>query len=1779
MNMLKKSLALLLTLCMLISVVPLTVFAADTTDGTAAASETGTDFYRILHLDCGRKYFTKDWIIALINEMAAAGYNQLQLAFGNDGLRFLLDDMSVGSYSDDAVTAAIQAGNKAYYDFGTNELTQTEMDDIISHANTKGISIIPLLNNPGHMNAVVSAASTLTGSSAGYNGSSSTVDLENSAAVAFTKGLIQKYITYFDNQGCTYFNMGADEYANDVYPTGSMGFGALTWAGKYQLYVDYVNDIAAIIKSAGMKPIAFNDGIYFNQNTRYNFDKEITVAFWTSGWSGYQSASASTMAALGHDMINVNGDYYYVLGKNDQWDSYSYTYASNWNNSTFMGSTVSDPLGGMFCIWCDYPNAETETQIAANTRMILRAMAAEMQGKDAASASTDVVPGGFNENGTINETDMVTVTQGDVSVKAPDTTGLTGLTVAEVENPEITVENAAAIKAWEMTPTTATGDYTGSATVSVPVPASWTKVRGGVLQTANGDYKDDIGGDLKDGVFTFTVPHFSTVFAYNLTTTAEGGDEGSSGGTTGGDTSDPVDHTNHRIELNVGQRVEFDCNGANVNNVNTTEEIQTNPAGVATVMATHVYQEGTGVTVTPVTSVTDGNAYYIINSDGKYLSAAPGWVDDYSNAVEWNISQSEFYAMFGITAYVLSYNNQYLAADGKDSFKFVSDNFSAVPFESTNGKIYCQDFDTYYTVAEVTGSANINKSTYTVEGIARGTTKANINGAEYTIIVHSMVDITIKYVDSEDNTNVIMTDTKTVRDDATSIDLSHFNHDGKYYTVNDTTLEITPATVTEYTVTVTESEVNLDTVADLTIEYWQTSSRVNAGTDNSSEMNFKAKDAYSEEGITLLGTIPSTGTRGDIPVVYWRSRLLPSSYHQESNDSDTGKKDSTWNGTGFTKVRYWNNSWEVYTEATETAASEWKQVLNSDQLVAYYMCDLNLADEVKVGVADWATKGNMVPETGATDGHNSIVFQVIYEGGTSFPANVTTDAEAIGNASFIVHHWTPQRGIGTISITQIKDFAVWKVTATTGTHTLTSNNTIESISWLNNERVLFENENNPVSQYTLYNPAQPDDTKIDDDHANLYWADPEESILIRIYIKAIETEDSLKAIYFDEKFNTTLAEFNYSVQNGIDFDNIVDSNGQLVEPPFSAAFDATPGYGIENIEGKTQWFETDLTKVAVTNNRYNVKLYKYERSVISEDRKTITHYYTIDASVLSPNFVADFGLPLKFPLSQVLGGEGQVDLVDYVTVNPTTKYGTLSYDNDNEEFTYTPTQILPTIDVLTINIKFKTEQDVSTTNVGVTPATTVYYDDSFIGTGTGWNRVGTVTVTPQDAEVMNSVDDKGNPIINKVNNYGYDPAYASVSGASHGTYLYTQTIGATTSFEFTGTGIQVFAYATTGTGYVSAKITDANGAIVKVYMVNTDIDDVTSKNTGSSLHGLPIISLVDLQGLTHGKYTVTLTKIMDTNPVNIDGIRVFGTIADSTIFTADLEDNPAYYEVRDAVLNAIGAFGVESEDYKTMVKQVYDSAAGAAAIITDGSIVYSESDKVQDLLDNGPKNELYLFKNQTLTFKVTTSRVMQLGLKAPAGSANFTITVTPTGGTAKTLSLTELKSTVDMFYTLADKPSTETEYTVSIQVGESSDILSVTLLKICDDPNAAFVPLTIEDIETILASDAPTADASLTVNITNRSGKVMNTVTLTANGVAGETHTFTEEEILAAISDVLGKDYIAARGSSIDDVEVVYGESDVLSVDKNDDIMRIHKINNYKSRPGKGSDKGNGKHK
>lgn len=411
----KKVLSMILVLVMLLSLLSMAAFTLPTAASSDSAASNDDSFYRIVHLDCGRKYFSKDWIIALLNEMKADGYNQLQLAFGNDGLRFLLDDMSFTAngtnYSHSDVVSKVEAGNKLQNSSGdASWLTQSEMDDIISAAKALGIEIVPLLNLPGHANTILDIADNNT-----YNAkisgdvSQNTLDVTNDAACSFGYEIFKKYVDYFSSKGCKYFNFGADEYGND---TGDKNphFNVLQGSG-YEKLSTFINELAAYIGFKNMTPRTFNDALHYNgwdMKTSTNTAIEtIQCCYWSSGWGSYPVAPAETIANKGHDMINTNGDYYYVLGKADKFDS-DYNYASKFSNTAFMGSTVNNPVGSMFCIWCDYPNAETEQTVAQKVRLPMRAMALRMENQSIANMDESVVTKGFNANGSLNAGSTVT---------------------------------------------------------------------------------------------------------------------------------------------------------------------------------------------------------------------------------------------------------------------------------------------------------------------------------------------------------------------------------------------------------------------------------------------------------------------------------------------------------------------------------------------------------------------------------------------------------------------------------------------------------------------------------------------------------------------------------------------------------------------------------------------------------------------------------------------------------------------------------------------------------------------------------------------------------------------------------------------------------------------------------------------------------------------------------------------------------------------------------------------------------------------------------------------------------------------------------------------------------------------------------------------------------------------------------------------------------------------------------------------------------------------------
>ena len=324
---------------------------------------------KMISIDAGRKYFSPDQLKEIIDKAKHYGYTDLHLLVGNDGMRFMLDDMTIKAngktYASDDVKRALENGTDAYYkDPNGNHLTESQMTDLINYAKNKGIGLIPTVNSPGHMDAILHAMKELGIQKPNFNylgkESARTVDLDNKEAVEFTKALIDKYAAYFAGKS-DIFNIGLDEYANDA--TNAKGWTVLQTQGKYSKFITYANDLAHIVKSHGLKPMAFNDGIYYNSDTSSGtFDKDIIVSMWTGGWGGYDVASSKLLVEKGHQILNTNDAWYYVLGRNaDGQGWYNLDQGLNGIKNTPITSVPKSEgadipfIGGMVATWADDP--------------------------------------------------------------------------------------------------------------------------------------------------------------------------------------------------------------------------------------------------------------------------------------------------------------------------------------------------------------------------------------------------------------------------------------------------------------------------------------------------------------------------------------------------------------------------------------------------------------------------------------------------------------------------------------------------------------------------------------------------------------------------------------------------------------------------------------------------------------------------------------------------------------------------------------------------------------------------------------------------------------------------------------------------------------------------------------------------------------------------------------------------------------------------------------------------------------------------------------------------------------------------------------------------------------------------------------------------------------------------------------------------------------------------------------------------------------------------------
>lgn len=1585
---------------------PTEAVQAAETQSTAAVE--GFDL-SIVMLDCGRKYFSVDSIKQIIDNASAAGFGYIMLGVGNDGMRFLLDDMSLTvngtTYESDAVKSAIHAGNEAYYNFDVDELTQSEMDAVLAYAKEKGMGVIPMLNTPGHMDAILAAATSLTGTNCSYNGSVRTIDVTNNTAVTFTQELLKKYVAYFAGKGCQYFNMGADEYANDKYDSGSMGFGNLQSTGKYSYYVEYVNAVAALIKNAGMTPMAFNDGIYFNYVTSSGtFDTDIVICYWSNGWGGYTPMSAEALASKGFKMVNTHGDYYWVLGKTNA--QCSDTKAAGFDYTSFPGGTVSNPKGAMFCIWADYPGAETEASVISKTAATIKAF-----GKTLPDTSA------VEKWKTVSEDNTVYDEATGVSVTAP---GLTKVEVTEKKDnlPELP-EGASAMLAWDIKPYVGNEAYSGEATVTLKIPTAWSgaNVYGAVVNedgSLTSVKGDNVALDETNSTITFTVPHFSTVLAVK-------------------------ENKSNTIDVTLGKEQTFDLRGDRVGKDGKVD-LPENEFVSGTLERYEKPDEAKKKLGAKVTNVENNTDYLISDGSGHYLSLNGTTIKDETDinkATVWtaakensgiSLNDGKYYLRYSRNYYDFSYsltagttttNNSWTYSNGSLYYKrssrtsyYINQSGSEWSLDSSSGNGALYSFE----------KVKVYGTTLTIKGNKVGTTTLTLGNETYTINVNykqQPVDAVVGETTTVDVSGTL---------DTTGLDttIAEVTIAGNKMTVKGLKEGNTSVRVgdTEYKINV--SNIDLSTVTPLTIEYWITNARAK-DKNGATVYTLAATTAHKEEGVDIATFLPQTLEKDTRNVAYWRGRLLDTT-KTNSSTSGTEKQttdegdDDTYSGTEYKKVRYWNGTWAVYTEN-----NEWVSVLTTHQLVAYYLEILPVADELNVNAADWGKKGDgstsgdyLVPETSCT-----VSVQVIYEDGTTNPK--TTAASDLKSSTIAYGYWTGGRGIGTMMLSGLDGYQIWKIEAETGAETYSSASTtwgsytVDSFTWDNNAMTVYEGE--PVDSYVIHNDAH--SPSKEGYYANLMWDENHEAILIKVYVKAEIKEDSLKVHYVNLKGNSEFYTYAINVPEGTTFDS------QLAMDPASETY--LVHNTVVNTNGIQQTVNGNLSTMSEIGAQYRYGGFTLKEVKLENGYKEVWLYYDFQNEHV---FVVDFGVPVHIMPSDInvaqSGWSGAKVDGKETSVG---KYGTATV-GVGKGLTYTATKPMLGVETFTVTLEF-TGSDNKTTGltylIYLVPATTVYYEQNVATYSNGWELQGTAIAADKYQETQ-----KGRTA---GCNFGYDPYYKENQLGANGSVMYTTTPGESAQLTFKGTGMELY-LRTQNANATSDPATEANNATDHSYMlVQVYAGDTADANNLKRMSFVDVNNLFvahgsdkygyntpcwTVDGMAYDQYTVVVRYVKGTTyGLAIDGFRVTNTLNPDNATTKDFyaavgEAGMQTAEIRNMVIaNAqtnlsFDAYSNANEMYRVTANKVLDAVFDESDKITGAVILTNDSNGTntvqvdKELLNIGPKNEIYLKNGQAVVMQIpTTYTTVQVGMRSLTGAeVSYKI-----NGTSDTM-----KSTVDMYY-------------------------------------------------------------------------------------------------------------------------------------------------------------------
>ncbi|MBK6013291.1 family 20 glycosylhydrolase [Streptomyces sp. MBT53] len=315
-------------------------------------------------LDIARKPFTASWIQDRVRELGDLKFNELGLHFSDDqGFR-------IESTTHPEVVSK-------------DHLTKAQVKAIVDLAAARHITVVPEIDSPGHLGAVIAAHPDLQLRNVSGVARRGAVDISKDASAAIVDELLDEYAGLFTGDQ---WHLGGDEYQALTVANPQASFPQLATAATKaygsggtvaDLTTGWLNDRADTVRNHDRTMRVWNDGFF--AGTSVQAAKDLQVAYWTGKEIGARQPVAYLSA--GRKVLNYNDEYlYYVLG-----EPQTFVYPTGrriyeqWNPRVLRGTQAvpakydGQILGGSFAVWCDLANSQTQAQVAAGIRMPLRA--------------------------------------------------------------------------------------------------------------------------------------------------------------------------------------------------------------------------------------------------------------------------------------------------------------------------------------------------------------------------------------------------------------------------------------------------------------------------------------------------------------------------------------------------------------------------------------------------------------------------------------------------------------------------------------------------------------------------------------------------------------------------------------------------------------------------------------------------------------------------------------------------------------------------------------------------------------------------------------------------------------------------------------------------------------------------------------------------------------------------------------------------------------------------------------------------------------------------------------------------------------------------------------------------------------------------------------------------------------------------------------------------------------------------------------------------------------